>query len=52
MLKEKDFKALKEVIEETKPSSLEDIAKTIKLTQATLDLFQLPQALRSAIEVN
>jgi len=49
MLNKKDYRALKEFVEELGESSLEDFAKTIKYFQATLDLFQIPQLLRSSI---
>ena len=51
MVGKRDFEAMSELIKEVKPSSLEDFARTMKLVQATLDLFQLPQALRSSISV-
>ncbi len=49
MLNKKDHAALKEFVTELGESSLEDFAKTIKYFQATLDLFQIPQLIRSSI---
>ncbi|NLD20736.1 MAG: hypothetical protein GX663_10965, partial [Clostridiales bacterium] len=49
MLNKKDHKALSEFVTELGESSLEDFAKTIKYFQATLDLFQIPQLIRSSI---
>ena len=52
MVKERDLKALKEIEKDIGVSSLEDFARTIKLFQATLDLYQLPQALRSSTKAS
>jgi len=52
MVKQRDFNAVKEMINELGVSSFEDIARSLKLVQATLDLFQLPQALRASIQLN
>ncbi|MBU1067788.1 HNH endonuclease [Patescibacteria group bacterium] len=49
MLKERDFNALKEVLNKLKPSSFEDTVRALRFFQATGDLFQLPQALRGQI---
>jgi hypothetical protein len=49
MLNKKDHKALSEFVTELGESSLEDFAKTIKYFQATLDLFQIPQLIKSSI---
>ena len=50
MVKKTDFNAMRELLSVRQPSSLEDISKLLKFLQATADLFQLPQFLRSAIE--
>lgn len=52
MVSENDFTAVKELFKEVPVNSLEDAAKTLKLMQATLDIFQIPQALRGAIRLN
>ena len=52
MVKDKDFRAVQELMRDVKPSSLEDASRVLKLFQATADLFQLPQALRSAFRIN
>lgn len=53
MLQDRDYRALKELSNDLSPTglgaSLEDAARSFKYIQATLDLFQLPQALRSEI---
>ncbi len=51
MVNKKDFAAVQEILKQVKPSNLEDAARTLKLLQATLDLFQIPQALRGAIRL-
>ena len=52
MVKKKDYEAVKELIAEMDPSSWEDMAKVIKLTQATWDIYQVLQSVRSALALN
>jgi len=52
MVNPNDYRAVKEIVADMNPSSLEDFARAFKMVQATLDLFQIPQALRSSIAIN